>query len=102
MCVYCATGDEFFQSPRPPFIPNPWPPQIPAPIIVQPYQPWPLDRVKDLLDVLERLKALEDKLGCPCEPNKADYLTLLSERIAVLEAKVKEQTNDTDNPPTDI
>ncbi len=35
-----------------------------------------------------RVKELEDKLGCPCEPNKADYLDLLRQRIEELEKRV--------------
>lgn len=53
--------------------------------------PWKLDRLQELEDLLRRVKDLEDRLGCPCEPNKADYLGLLRERIEKLEAAAASQ-----------
>ena len=47
--------------------------------------PWSLDKLTEFYDLLKRVKELEDRLGCPCEPNKADYLGLLRERIEKLE-----------------
>lgn len=90
MCAYCNMGDHFFRY-DPPFYPNPWPPQIPQPLNPIPQQPWDLQRLVDLQDLMRRVKALEDALGCPCEPNKADYLTLIADRIAELEKKVAEK-----------
>jgi hypothetical protein len=55
----------------------------------QPTNPWPIDRLKEYEEMLRRIKELEDKLGCPCEPNKADYLDLLKKRIEALEEKAK-------------
>ena len=109
MCIYCTMGDHVFRhdppwdpivwpQPSPPYwpmvpntkpktkkrIPAPLPttPSIPAPInhdkkIV----PWDLQRLIEYRDLLREIKELEDKVGCPCEPNKADYLTLFDNRI---------------------
>jgi hypothetical protein len=87
MCTYCMVGDEFFRN-NPPW-PNqpgyPWHPLIPQPVNPAPQPPWDITRLKEFEDVLKRIKALEDQLGCPCEPNKADYLDLLKRRIEDLE-----------------
>lgn len=88
MCTYCMIGDHFFRynPPWPPNDPfNPWHPLIPRPLPQTPIDPWPLDRLKEFEDLLRRVKDLEDRLGCPCEPNKADYLAILRERIEALE-----------------
>lgn len=88
MCLYCMVGDHFFRHdpPWPNRDPYPTHPLIPAPLNpLMPLQPWPMDRLKELEDLLRRVKELEDKLGCPCEPNKADYLALLRQRIEALE-----------------
>lgn len=92
MCTYCMMGDHHFRFDPPwPKKDNdpayPWHPLIPAPINPLPQTPWPLDRLKEFEDLLRRVKDLEDQLGCPCEPNKADYLTLLRQRIEALEKK---------------
>jgi hypothetical protein len=86
MCVYCMIGDHPFK-----FDP-PWPvpatePYIPQPVVplTPDYQPWKLDRLREYYDLLQRVKELEDRLGCPCEPNKADYLKQFADRIAALE-----------------
>ena len=69
-----------------------WPPSVPPPAIpLSQIHPWTVDRIYEFLDLLRRVKELEDKLGCPCEPNKADYLALLRERIEVLEKAAKEK-----------
>lgn len=92
MCVYCMIGDHHFRfdppwrDPIDPFAPIH--PQVPAPI--GPWTPpWTIDRLKEFEELLKRVKELEDKLGCPCEPNKADYLALLRERIEKLELRVE-------------
>lgn len=87
MCTYCMIGDHFFRH-DPPWKAWPSQPLIPAPINpMAPVVPWPLDRLRELEDLLRRVKDLEDRLGCPCEPNKADYLALFRERIEKLEAE---------------
>ena len=86
MRTYCMIGDWHFKY-DPPFRTDPQIyPQIPQPVI-PPAQivPWGLDKTKEFLDLLERVKRLEDALGCPCEPNKADYIGILKERIEKLE-----------------
>lgn len=85
MCAYCMIGDFQFRH-DPPWNP-PYPPSVPTPLVPLPVNPWPLPRLVEFQDLLRRVKALEDKLGCPCEPNKADYLGLLEERIKTLEGK---------------
>lgn len=93
MCVYCATGDEFFKDQHPPIWPwNPAPPPfvpLPSPLPEPGYQGWDVDKLKELLDVLERIKKLEDSLGCPCEASKADYLNLIKAKIAQIEAETE-------------
>ena len=89
MCTYCMVADHFFRHdpPWPLHPPFPTHPLIPAPINPAPITPWPHDRLVELQDMLRRIKDLEDKLGCPCEPNKADYLDLLRQRIETLEKR---------------
>jgi len=98
MCVYCYCGDHNFKWDPPwnePLTPTPlypWHPLIPKPSNPQtPITPWPIDRLKEFEDMLRRIKELEDKLGCPCEPNKADYLTLFKQRIEALEKEVEKK-----------
>lgn len=88
MCVYCNMGDHTFRF-DPPWKPEPWPQQIPQPLhpLAPTWQPWDLARLKEYHDLLKAVKDMEDRLGCPCEPNKADYLKLIADRIAELEAK---------------
>jgi len=87
MCVYCMIGDWQFRH-DPPWNP-PYHPLIPMPINPTPIIPWDLQKLKEFEDLLRRVKELEDKIGCPCEPNKADYLGLLRERIEELEKRAK-------------
>lgn len=89
MCAYCMIGDHFFRH-DPPWTPNPMPQFVPQPLPNVPSIPWSLDRLKEFEDMLRRVKELEDRLGCPCEPNKADYLGMLRERIYALEKKAAE------------
>ncbi len=83
MCVYCNMGDWQFRY-DPPFE---WDgnPLIPKPI--NPVIPWDLEKLKEYEKLLRSIKELEDQIGCPCEPNKADYLKLLADRITALEKK---------------
>lgn len=87
MCVYCSIGDHAFRH-NPPWDewskPNPNP-FIPRPAITDPITPWKLERLKEYLEILKEVKALEDRIGCPCEPNKADYIGLIKQRIEALE-----------------
>lgn len=67
-------------------------PYLPQPLPNAPTVPWDLDKLREYHDLLKRVKELEERVGCPCEPNKADYLKLFEERIAELERRVgKEQ-----------
>ena len=36
---------------------------------------------------MKEIKEMEDKLGCPCVPNKADYIGLLEKRLKFLKKK---------------
>lgn len=85
-------GDHFFRydPPWPNQPPFPFHPLIPAPLPAAPLTPWPMDRLLDLQNLMRRVKELEDRLGCPCEPNKADYLGLIAQRISDLEKKATE------------
>lgn len=84
MCTYCMIGDWTFRH-NPPWQPSP--PMVPQPLVppMQQTPPWPLEKLVEFNDLLKRVKALEDALGCPCEPNKADYIGLIEERIKNLE-----------------
>lgn len=85
MCAYCNMGDTWFRY-DPPWQP-PYPPSIPQPIFPLPAMEWPLEKLKDYLRLLKEVKEMEDKLGCPCEPNKADYIGMFEARIKRLEDK---------------
>ena len=87
MCTYCMIGDWQFRR-NPPFDPSPWP-EIPTAPLPPMWQPWPLKDLVEFHDLLERVKKLEDALGCPCEPNKADYIGILKKRIEELEKQAK-------------
>lgn len=90
MCVYCMMDDWQFRHDPPWHIPDtaPYKPLIPAPAIPPTeIKPWDLTKLREYRDLLKEVKELEDKLGCPCVPNKADYLKILQDRIAALEAK---------------
>lgn len=84
MCVYCNIGDSFFRH-DPPWKLDPWPGSVPKPLPNVPVNPWPIDKLKDYLDMLKQVKELEDKIGCPCVPNKADYIGMFEKRIKALE-----------------
>ena len=89
MCVYCFVGDWHFRR-DPPWEPTDvpaWPATVPRPMTPGPIKPWPADKLKELLDMLDRIKKLEDQLGCPCEPNKADYIELIKQRLDELEKR---------------
>jgi len=82
-------GDWQFRH-NPPWVPEPWPQYVPQPLPhAFPVVPWGHDRLAEFLDLLERVKRLEDQLGCPCEPNKADYIGMLKERIEKLEKEAR-------------
>jgi hypothetical protein len=97
MCIYCYCGDQTFkwdppwQKPTIPTPMQPWHPLIPAPqdpnkqII-----PWDIERLKEYRDLLLQIHELEEKVGCECEPNKADYLSLIKQRIEALEKHNKD------------
>jgi len=81
MCVYCMMGDWQFRH-DPPFVPSHPLPFVPAPVIPpSEVKPWSLEKLQQYRDLLKEVKELEDKLGCPCVPNKADYLKILQDRI---------------------
>lgn len=89
MCTYCNMGDFTFRH-DPPWYPPPSPLiPMPAPYVPLPVNPWPLEKLRDYHDLLVKVRELEERLGCPCEPNKADYIQVLGDRIAQLEESVK-------------
>ena len=99
MCVYCMVGDFYDRywpiNPIP--TPQPYYPAPPQPIIIQPVvipDAEELARLKEMKDILERVKELEDKLGCPCDDpaqrGKPDYIKKIQARLEELEKLVKD------------
>lgn len=84
MCVYCMIGDHAWKF-SPPFTPIQPHPLLPKPVVPGPFQDWPIARLREFEDLLRRVKAIEDQLGCPCEPAKADHIGIIRERITRLE-----------------
>lgn len=92
MCVYCNLGDTWWKYDPPwkrddlPYVP----PSVPFPVqpLPQTWEPWSLEKLKEYHKLLKEVREMEDKLGCPCEPNKADYVKLLEERIKELEKRL--------------
>lgn len=88
MCVYCNTGDFVFRHDPPWKIPQDFP-YVPQPLIPQPaITEWGLTKLREYYELLRAIKELEEKMGCPCEPNKADYLKMFKDRIAELEKRL--------------
>ena len=93
MCVYCFMGDHVFRFDPPWDIqkelsPSPY---VPAPTNpFRPIVPWEIERLKEYRYLLKEIADLEAKTGCPCEPNKADYLKMFKERIEKLEQGLTE------------
>lgn len=91
MCAYCASGDHQFRW-NPPWPVDPYQhPLVPRPMPNVTRQDWPVERLREYLDMLKEVKALEDQLGCPCpeKREKPDYVGLFEERIAELERRAK-------------
>lgn len=93
MCVYCMMGDSFFRHDKPFDIPEDYPLRryVPRPIGPPTPRDWPLEKLVEYLELLRKVKEMEDQLGCPCEPNKADYLKLFQERIDYLKRNTPPQ-----------
>jgi len=97
MCVYCNFGDWTFKY-NPPWNP-PYPsPYIPLPINPSPVIPWEYQKLKEYYDMLNNIKKLEDQLGCPCEPNKADYLKIISERLETMKPPSESKPDESPDP----
>lgn len=88
MCCYCAMGDWAFRH-DPPWDYKEHIPYIPMPLTPpsQPYKEWDMRKLQEYYDLLRKVKEMEDKLGCPCEPNKADYLKIISERLEFMKKR---------------
>lgn len=90
MCCYCMMADwQFRHNP-------PWnlkdTPLIPRPLVPGPVIPWDFQKLAEWYDILRRVKEMEDRLGCPCEPNKADYMALIKQRLDTLERVTAEKS----------
>lgn len=88
MCVYCATGDFVFRHDPPWQLPKDYP-YVPRPLVPMPANDWDLSKLREYLDLLKQIRDMEAQLGCPCEPNKADYIGMFEARIRDLEQKGK-------------
>lgn len=84
MCAYCMMGDHSFRY-NPPW--QETHPLVPQPMPGVTLNPWGLQQLKEYRDLLKEIRDMEAKIGCPCEPNKADYIAMFEKRIAALEAK---------------
>jgi hypothetical protein len=85
MCTYCMMADWVHHWVPQPWTPTPWAPQVPTPA-------WTQEQLTQLLDILRRVKEMEDKLGgCPNEDvSKLDFLRTIQDRLDALEQKAKD------------
>jgi len=82
MCLYCVCGDQFGQ-----LHPAPWP-SYPLPYTSLPMGPvWPYGDLSEAAHILERLKRLEDRIGCGCdkEESKPDYIGIIRDALKQIE-----------------
>lgn len=93
MCTYCNLGDWSFRHDPPWHVP-PSVPYIPQPIMPGFGDPWGIKKLQEYYDLLKEVKEMEDKIGCPCEPNKADYIKLFEERIKKLKRKKRKRKQE--------
>jgi hypothetical protein len=100
MCVYCLFADHLHKYipdgpvPNTPIQPGtPWSPWTPSSPL--PTAPWSREQFDEAMEILRRIKEMEDKLGgCPCEdPSKLDFLKRIEERLDRLEQAKKEADN---------
>ena len=91
MCTYCTMGDFPFRHNPPWDVPKDHPsyPYLPQPLNPGPIMPWNLQQLREYYELLKQVRDLEAQVGCPCEPNKADYVALFEERIKALEAEAE-------------
>jgi tetrahydromethanopterin S-methyltransferase subunit G len=75
---------------------NPTPVPQPQPTIIQPVvipDVQEFERLREIQEILKRVKELEDKLGCPCDDpaqrGKPEYIKKIQDRLDELEKKVK-------------
>lgn len=90
MCAYCNMGDHAFRYGQPfdtQYLQQQVQQLIPQPVYPGPHVPWDLQRLIEYRDLLKEVRDLEEKLGCPCEPNKADYIALFEQRITELKLR---------------
>lgn len=91
MCVYCNMGDWAFKHHAPFTHPGRERSSFrgfsrrPGPHLGD----WSIEKLEKYLDILKQIRALEEQVGCPCEPNKADYIKLFMERIGELKKKME-------------
>jgi hypothetical protein len=101
MCVYCFIADwahEWVPGPYTPSTPptypvQPWTPWNPTPYVPQtPLPEWTREQYDQFVDILRRVKEMEEKLGgCPCEDaSKMDFLKTVKDRLDALDSKVND------------
>ena len=87
MCAYCNMGDFQFRY-NPPWYVPPQTPFVPQPVYpMPPLGGWPVEQLREYLELMRQVKEMEEKLGCPSEPNKADYIKMFEERLAKLKGE---------------
>lgn len=106
-------------TPIAPITPSPWPVPYPTPIPEPPFPTpwketpkeklpsWTREQYQDLMEILHRVKDMEDKLGgCPCEDeSKMNFLKQIKEYLDANDALPEKKAAD-DKPiryayPTD-
>lgn len=106
MCVYCMiadwihqyTPDPYYPTPSIPISPLPYSPVIP--LQPPPQKPWTQEQLDQILDILRRVKEMEDALGgCPCEePGKMDFLKDIQTRLDRIEEASQGKPHDENCP----
>jgi hypothetical protein len=78
MCVYCNIADWAHE-----WVPGPYTPIPPTPTWPTPAPTWTREQYDQFLDILARVKDMEDKLGgCPCEDaSKMDFLKTVKDQL---------------------
>ena len=86
MCTYCMMADHIHRYWPYPGDPNPMPLTVPA----TPVRDWTWPQFNEFEDILQRIKALEEKVGgCPCpDEDKTAFLENIKRRLESIDKKL--------------